>query len=92
MFKETRVPSKIGAIPSETLEVDLENFATASRWCGQQNLSTVELVDYIYDGRARHGWMHKVYYTLVDVNPLTPLFWIGCTTFSYTVEQPLARF
>ena len=25
------------------------------------------------DGRARRGWTHKVYYTLVDCNPLTPL-------------------
>ena len=30
---------------------DLENFATASRWCCQRNSSTVKLVDYTYDGR-----------------------------------------
>jgi len=42
-------------------------------WCSQQNSSTVELVDYTYDGRARRGWMHKVHYTLVDCSRLTPL-------------------
>ena len=37
------------------------------------NSSTVELVDYTYDGLARRGWMHKVYNTLVDCNRLTSL-------------------
>ena len=57
------------------LTVDLENFSTASRWRGQQNSSTIELVDYIYtyDMQARRGWMHKVCYTLVYCNSLTPL-------------------
>jgi len=32
----------------------------------------VEPVDYTYDSRARRSWMHKVYYTLVDCNHLTP--------------------
>jgi len=36
-------------------------------WCGQQNPSTVDLLCYTYDGRVRHRWMHKVYYTLVTV-------------------------
>ena len=38
----------------------------ASRRCGQQNSSTVDLVYYTYDGRARRGWMRKVQYTLVS--------------------------
>jgi len=40
---------------------DLENFATASRWCiGVVNrLTDSQLVDYIYDGWAYNGWMHK---------------------------------
>ena len=36
-------------------------------WCDQQHSSTVDLVYYIYDVRARRGWMHKVYYILVTV-------------------------
>ena len=35
--------------------------------CCRQKSSTVDLVYYTYDGRARRGWMHKVYYTLVTV-------------------------
>ena len=71
-----------------------ENFATASRWCDQQNSSTVEPVDYVYGGPASRVWMHIVYYTSVDCNPLTPLplFWICCATRSYTVVQQLAKF
>jgi len=38
---------------------------SAVYWCCQQKSSTVDLVYYTYDGRARRGWMHKVYYTLV---------------------------
>jgi len=34
----------------------------------------IEPVDCTYEGRARRGWMHKVYYTFVDSNPLTALF------------------
>jgi len=45
-----------------------------SHWCFQQNSWTVKLVDDTYDGRARGGLMHKVYYTpLVDHKVLTPL-------------------
>jgi len=40
---------------------------------GQQNSSTVEPVDYMYDDQARRGWIHSVYYTLVDCNLLTLL-------------------
>jgi len=36
-------------------------------WCGQQTSSTIDLVYYTQDGRARRGWMRKVYYTLVTV-------------------------
>ena len=44
--------------------VDFKNFATASRRCtGVINkLIDGELVDYTYDGRARHGWMHTLLY------------------------------
>ena len=59
------------ALPSETLSqtLDLENFATTSRSCCQQNSSTVELVDHSHDGRL----IVAVYYTSVDRNALTPL-------------------
>jgi len=62
---------KIRALPSETLSqtLDLENFATTSRSCCQQNSSTVELVDHSHDGRL----IVAVYYTSVDRNALTPL-------------------
>jgi len=62
-------------IPLKTLPkaLRLENFATGSRWCGQQNSSTAETVDYTYDGRANRGRMHKVNYMLVNCNPLTSL-------------------
>jgi len=51
--QEIRVSPKIRALPSGTSPktLDLENFATASQWCGQQNSSTVELVDHTYDNR-----------------------------------------
>ena len=35
--------------------------------CCRQKSSTVDLVYYTYDGRARRGWLHKAYYTLVTV-------------------------
>jgi len=28
-------------------------------WCCQQKLSSVDVVYYTYDGRARRGWMHE---------------------------------
>jgi len=48
-------------------------------WCVQQNSSMVEvdLVYYIYDSRARSGWMHSVYYTLVNVTK--QIVWTECT-------------
>ena len=57
--KEIRVPPKLRILPSPTLPqtLDLENFATASRWCGQQKSSMVQLADYTHDGRARRGRM-----------------------------------
>ena len=36
-------------------------------WCGQRKSSTVVFVHHTYDGRARRGWKHKVYYTRVTV-------------------------
>ena len=74
-YKEIWIPPKILVLPAGTLPhiLDLEYFATASRRCGQQDSSTVEPVDYTYDDRARRGWMHSVYYTLVSCNRLTPL-------------------
>ena len=49
--------------------LDFENFATASHRCigAISKLVDGKLVDYIYDGRARHG-------QLVDCNLLTPFF------------------
>ena len=69
-YKEIRVTAKIKVLSSGTLPqiLDLENFATARRWCGSHNSTTVELVVYTYDSRTLRGWMHKVYYTLVDCN------------------------
>jgi len=81
-----RVHPKIRVLFSGTL--DLENFATASRWCiGEVNKTrwrsslqiTPTVVERIFSlnlyGRAHRGWMRKVYYTctLVDSNRLTPL-------------------
>jgi len=45
--------------------LDLENFATASRRCNGviNKLVDGHFVDYTYDGRARHGWMHKFFYS-----------------------------
>ena len=64
--------SRITVHSCETLPqtLDIENFATASRWCGQQFSLTVAPVHYTYDGRARRGWTHEAYYQLVDCNPL----------------------
>ena len=66
---------KLRVLPSGSLlqTLDLENFATASRWCGRLNSSTVELVDHTYEGRAPRDWIHTVCYSLIDCNPLTPL-------------------
>ena len=54
-YKDIPVHAKIrfGLLPSGTLSqtLDLEIFATASRWCCQQNSSTVELVDHSHEGR-----------------------------------------
>ena len=62
-YKEIRIPPKLRVLPCGTLlqTLDLENFVTASRWCDRQNSSTVAPVDYTYDGRARHGWMHNAW-------------------------------
>jgi len=51
--KEIRVPPKIRVLPSGTLSqtLDIENFASASRSCRQQNSWTVELVKHTYDCR-----------------------------------------
>jgi len=58
-----------GRIPSQANPILwIEKMRPSSvYWCGQQNSSTVDLVYYTYDGRARRGWMHKVYNTLVTV-------------------------
>ena len=41
--------------------LDLENFATASHQCigAVSKLIDGQMVDYTYNGRARHRWMHK---------------------------------
>ena len=67
--KEIHVSTKITVFPSETLSEtpNLENFATASRSCYQQNLSMVEVVDHTCD-----GWrIVAVYYMLVSCNAVT---------------------
>jgi len=61
-YKEIRLLPKIRVFPTGTLP---KIHAAASQRCGEQNSSTVELVDYSYDGRARRGWTNKVDYTLV---------------------------
>jgi len=50
-YEEIRVPLKIRVLSCGTLSqtLDLENFATASRSCYQQNSSTVEPADHTYD-------------------------------------------
>jgi len=47
-----RVTAKIRVLPPAAFPqtVDLENFATVSRWRGQQNSSTVEPVDRVMAG------------------------------------------
>jgi len=72
-YEEKRVSVKTGGKELCLKTLNLENFAIVSRRCGQQNSSMVELVDYTYDGRMRRGWMHKVYYTSIDCNSLTPI-------------------
>jgi len=54
--------------------LDLENFATASHKCigVVSKLAEGQHVDYAYDDRARHGWMHKfiiLWYNVVHVVP-----------------------
>jgi len=65
VFKKIRVSPKIKVLPSGTLPrtLDLENIATASQSCCQQNSSTVELIDHTYDGRdasllGAHSLLH----------------------------------
>ena len=68
------VPSKIRALSLDlcSQNLDLENFATASRWFCQQYSLTVKIVDHTCDNqRVIVG--HIVYYMLVDCNPLTSL-------------------
>jgi len=72
---------KIRVLPPGTLSQtqDLENFATASRSCCQQNASTVELTGRIYDGRrGAHTLVHvrRAYAltTLLEVDLLYNVF------------------
>jgi len=68
------VHPKIRVLPSATLSqtLDLENFATASQLCCQQNSSTVEFVGHTYDGRRVVAGRTKIIYMSVDRNALTP--------------------
>ena len=76
-YREIWVSPKVKVLPSEMLSLTLnfENFASASRWCCQQNSLTVELVDDTDDGRR----VVAVYYmsvglsTVMLYNPLLPL-------------------
>ena len=93
-YKEIRVPPKMRVLPFGTLPqtLDLENFATASRWCGQQNSLMVEPADYTYDGRARLGWVHKFItgcWLQPSNNSIVMDLLYSC---SYTVVQQLAKF
>ena len=95
---QVHVSSKIRVLPSWTLVQTLDlNFAMASRYC---RLAVAKfkfgVVNKLVDGRARRGWMHKVYYTLVKCNLLPPLyldlFLFRYTTCSDTVVKQLAKF
>jgi len=68
--KKILVPLKIRVLLSGTLSqtLDSENFATTSRSRCQQKLSTVELVDNIYNGRC----VVAVYYTSASCKPISP--------------------
>ena len=68
--KKILVPLKIRVLLSGTLSrtLDLENFATTSRSRCQQKLSTVELVDNIYNDRC----VVAVYYTSAGCKPISP--------------------
>ena len=44
-------PMDNSALP-QTLDFKTFRHGKSTPWCDQQNSSTVELVDYIYDGRA----------------------------------------
>ena len=68
--KKILVPLKVRVLLSGTLSrtLDLENFATTSRSRCQQKLSTVELVDNIYNGRC----VVAVYYTPASCKPISP--------------------
>jgi len=59
--------------------LDLENFASASRSCLQQNSSTVEFVDHSYDGRRVASGR-----TQFTTRYVADLLWICCTTYSYS--------
>jgi len=66
----------------------LQNFATASRWCFQQNSSTVELVDRIYEWRSKHRtWKnaHIVYEAYTSV--LSLLSNILCVPYIYFLKN-----
>ena len=80
-YQEIQVSPKITVLHFGTLPQtpDSKNFVTVSRQCGQQKSLTVEHVDYTYDSRVHCGWMHKVYYTLVDCNP--PSITLTCSGF-----------
>ena len=67
-YKEILVSPKIRIFTSSQT-LDFKNFAAASRSCCQQNSSTVEFVDDIYDCRR----VVALYYTSVSCNPQTLL-------------------
>jgi len=46
----------------------LQNFATASRWCFQQNSSTVELVDRIYEVTVEAPYVEERTYSLLSLH------------------------
>jgi len=78
--------------------LDLANVATASLRCiGVVNKARQRSACglHLYDGQARHGWLHKF---IIRWSTVTPklcyfnLFWTCRTSCSYTVMQQLAWF
>ena len=62
-------------VPGRNVQGD--NVRSPVYWCGQQNSSTVDLVYYIYDGRARRGWMHNACGESLEVTGSVTVRFIG---------------
>jgi len=71
-----------GGCPGENVRSQGVSVRSPVYWCCQQKSSTVVLVHYTYDGRARRGWMHKVYY-IGHCNEKNCVHWINNKKLSY---------